>query len=94
MPWRKRHTVIKNAIDASAVGFSMADPLKDRRMATIIIEIAMPNDPNIIGFLRPNRSRPKDGTKEPTTNENSTHPETTRAVVLSSPTFCSSTVGA
>jgi hypothetical protein len=41
-----QHTVRKNAMETLEVVFSMAVPLKDRRMAISIIEIPMPSAPN------------------------------------------------
>ena len=89
-----RHTVMRNAIAALDVCPSFSVPLKDSIIETIIIEIAMPRDPNIMGFFRPSLSSPIEGIKEPTANENSIHPATASAMVFDRPTLVSRIVGA
>lgn len=58
----------KKATAADEVACSLAWPLKLSRMDTIIMQIPRPNDPQIMGALRPTRSTKKVGNILPTTN--------------------------
>lgn len=83
----------KKAIDAEAVGFSTSDPLKLRRMDTIIMQIPRPKEPQIIGVLRPTLSTKNVGKRLPTTNMICTHPPMIRDRFLLRPTLLLRTVG-
>lgn len=58
----------KKAMDAEAVGFSTSEPLKLRRIETIIMQMPRPKEPQIMGVLRPTRSTKNVGNRLPTTN--------------------------
>lgn len=88
------HTVTKNAIEAFAIAFSCGVPWNDNRMATIIIDMAAPKAPPIMGFFRPQVSSLNAGIREPTVNAKLRNPLVISAVLRGKPTFVSSTVGA
>ena len=54
----------------------------------INIDSARPNDPHIIGLLRPNRSRNMVGKMDPTMNMHWTAPPISKLRFCGSPTFC------
>ena len=84
--------VNRNATLADAVACCKLSPYCGREELTttesIIIDSPRPNDPHIIGLLRPKRSRKIVGKMEPTMNMHWTAPPISKLRFCVSPTFC------